>query len=158
VVIDGFDGFFKFIVMLQGWVFPTKKLFRGRRNRRNDWFVPAEENSRNSIPNHSAEEKKARNSVLWNKNRSKLSEFRSKQFRGREIDLKFRSVGKKEANSQNSVRKHASDKSTLSILFAGAGFFVKPIFSCHSVPFRALELTHPYLGMPRDDHFHPRNN
>ncbi len=61
-----------------------KKLFRGRRNRRNNWFVPSEfrlfrgtENSRNSVPNRSAENKNARNSVPWNKNWSKLSEFHS---------------------------------------------------------------------------------
>jgi hypothetical protein len=32
----------------------------------------------NSVPNHSAEEKTTRNSFPWNKNKSKLSEFRSK--------------------------------------------------------------------------------
>ncbi len=37
-----------------------------------------EVNSRNSVPNHSAEEKNAQNSVSWNKKRSKLSEFLSK--------------------------------------------------------------------------------
>ncbi len=63
-----------------GWQILTKKLFRGRRNRRNNWFVPAEfrlfrgtENSRNSVPNRSAEEKNDRNSVPWNKIRSKCS-------------------------------------------------------------------------------------
>jgi hypothetical protein len=39
-----------------------------------------EENPWNSVPNHSAEEKNVRNSVPWNKNRSKLSEFRSEAF------------------------------------------------------------------------------
>jgi hypothetical protein len=79
-----------------------KKLFRGRRNRRNNWFVPAElrlfrgtENSRNSVPNHSAEEKNARNSFLWNKNRNNLSEFRSKPFRGRENNSEFHSMEQK---------------------------------------------------------------
>jgi hypothetical protein len=86
----------------QGYVFPTKKLFRGRRNRRNNWFVPAEfrlfrgtEISRNSIPNHSAEEKNARNFVLWNKNRSKVSEFRYETLRRKENNLEFRSVEQK---------------------------------------------------------------
>jgi hypothetical protein len=37
-------------------------------------------NTWNSVPNHSAEEKTSRNSMLWNKNKSKLSEFRSKAF------------------------------------------------------------------------------
>ena len=68
----------------QGWQFPTKMFFRGRRNRRNSCLVPVDfrlfhrtENSRNSVPNRSAEEKNARISVPWNKNRSKLLEFRS---------------------------------------------------------------------------------
>ncbi len=82
-----------------------KKQFRGRRNRRNKWLVQTEflqfrgtKNSRNSVPNNSAEEKNARNSgpetkivansrnssteekttqnsSPWNKNRSKLSKF-----------------------------------------------------------------------------------
>ncbi len=34
-----------------------------------------EANSRNSVPNHSAEEKTTQNSVPWNKNRSKLKHF-----------------------------------------------------------------------------------
>ncbi len=41
------------------------------------------ENSRNSVPNYAAEEKKAKNCVPWNKNITKLSELRSKPFRGR---------------------------------------------------------------------------
>jgi hypothetical protein len=43
-----------------------------------------EASSRNFLPNSSAEEKTTRNSVPWTKNRSKLSEFRSEPFRGRE--------------------------------------------------------------------------
>ena len=43
-----------------------------------------EEYSQNSLPNPSAEEKTTRNSVPWKKYRSKLSEFRSEPFRGRE--------------------------------------------------------------------------
>jgi hypothetical protein len=39
-----------------------------------------EANPRNSVPNHSTEEKNVRNSVPWNKNRSKLLEFRSEAF------------------------------------------------------------------------------
>jgi hypothetical protein len=85
-----------------GLAFPIKKLFRVRRNRRNNWFVPTEfrlfrgtENSRNAVPNHSPEEKKLRNSVPWNKIKSKLSEFRSKPFSGRETNSKFRSWNKK---------------------------------------------------------------
>ncbi len=81
---------------VQGWQFPTKKLFRVRRNRRNNWFVPAEIRS--------AEEKNARNSVPWSKNRSKLSEFRSEAFRGTE-------------NSRNSIPNCSTEKKNVGILF-----------------------------------------
>jgi hypothetical protein len=55
--------------------FRQKKLFRGRLYRRNNYcLVTAEfrlfrgtEKSRNSVPNRSAQEKNARNSVPWNK-------------------------------------------------------------------------------------------
>jgi hypothetical protein len=74
-----------------GWQFLTKMFFRGRRNRRNSCLVPVDfrlfhrtENSRNSVPNHSTEEKTTRNSVPWNKNRRKHLEFCSEPFRGRE--------------------------------------------------------------------------
>ncbi len=50
------------------------------------------ENPRNSVSNPSAEEKTNRNSVLLNKNRSKLSEFPSENFSGREYNSEFRSV------------------------------------------------------------------
>jgi hypothetical protein len=39
--------------------------------------------------------------------------------------------------------KHVFDKRMLSILFAGAGFFVTLIYSCHFLPFRASESTLP---------------
>jgi hypothetical protein len=54
-----------------------------------------ESNSRNSVPNHSPQEKNARNSVPWNKNRSKLSELHSEPFRVRENNSKFRSMEQK---------------------------------------------------------------
>jgi hypothetical protein len=44
--------------------------------------VPRNRNSRNSVPNPSAEETTSRNSVPWNRNRSKLSEFPSEPFSG----------------------------------------------------------------------------
>ncbi len=85
-----------------GWQFPTKKLLRLRWNRRNNWFTPAEfqlfrgtENSRNSTLNRSAEEENARNSVPWDKIRSKHSEFRSEPYRERENNSEFRSVEQK---------------------------------------------------------------
>ncbi len=59
-----------------------------------------EANSRNSVPNHSAEEN--------------------------QLGIPFRGT-EKEANSRNPFPKHISDKNTLPILFAEAGFFVKPI-------------------------------
>ncbi len=46
--------------------------------------VPRNRISRNSVPNPSAEEKTSRNSVPRNRNRSKLSEFPSEHFSGRE--------------------------------------------------------------------------
>jgi hypothetical protein len=94
-----------------GLAISDKKLFRGRRNRRNNWLLPAEflllrgpENSQNSVPNHSAEEKNARNSLPWNKNRSKLLEFRFESYCGRENNSDFRSLEQKQ-------------KQTLGILF-----------------------------------------
>jgi hypothetical protein len=50
--------------------------------------------AQNSIPNHSAEKKTTRDSVPWYKNRSKLSEFCSEPFHGRENNLEFHSVEK----------------------------------------------------------------
>ncbi len=46
--------------------------------------VPRNRNFQYSVPNPSAEEKTTRNSVPWNKNRSKFSEFPSEPFSGRE--------------------------------------------------------------------------
>jgi hypothetical protein len=54
-----------------------------------------EANSRNSVLNHSAEEKTTRNSVSWNKNRSKHLEFCSEPFRGGENNSEFRYVEQK---------------------------------------------------------------
>jgi hypothetical protein len=94
----------------------SDKKFRGRRNRRNNWFVPAEfwlfrgtDKSRNSVPNHSVEEKNAQNSVQCNEKRSNFSEFGSEPFRGREKCSEFRTVELKiEANYGNSVPKHSA--------------------------------------------------
>jgi hypothetical protein len=99
------------------------------------------ENSRNSIPNLSVEEKTIRNSVRWNKNTV-------------------------EANFRNFVPKHFADENMLSVLFAGTRnfrfkslsqneaaenftnsvrkdeflrCFVKLFFSRNSAPFRASE-------------------
>jgi hypothetical protein len=52
-------------------------------------------NSRNSILNHSVEEKTTRNSVPWNKNRSKHLELCSEPFRGRKNNSEFRSEEQK---------------------------------------------------------------
>ncbi len=54
--------------------------------------VPRNRNSRNSVPNPSAEEKTVRNSVPLNKNTSKISELPSEPFSGRENNSEFRSV------------------------------------------------------------------
>ncbi len=76
-----------------------KKIFRRRRNKRNEWFVPTElqlfhgtENSWNFVPNQSAKEKNAQNSVPSNKSRCKLAEIRFEPFRGRENNSEFRSL------------------------------------------------------------------
>ncbi len=50
-----------------------------------------EANARNSVLNHSAEEKTTRNSVWWNKNVIKHLEFCSEPFRGRDNDSEYRS-------------------------------------------------------------------
>jgi hypothetical protein len=63
-----------------------------------------EANSRNSILNHSAEEKNARNSVPCNKNRSKLSEFHSEPIRGRENNSELHSVEQKQKQTHRFVR------------------------------------------------------
>jgi hypothetical protein len=147
--------------------FPTKKLFRGRRNRGNNWFAPAEsgcsgEQKTLGIPFRTIPQrrKNARNSVPWNKNRSKLSEFRSEPFRGTENS--WNSVpnsSTEEKNARNYIRKHVSDKNMLSILFAGAGFFVKLIFfiTFSSISILGIDSS-VNLGMLRNEHFLPRNN
>jgi hypothetical protein len=65
--------------------FPSEH-FSGRENSSEFLSVDKkiEEYSHNSLPNPSAEEKTARNSVPGKKYKSKLSEFRSEPFRGRE--------------------------------------------------------------------------
>ncbi len=85
------------------------------------------------------------NPVPWNKNRSKLSEFRSKPFHGRETCSKFRSeacLGQKQAVNY----------------VCWSRIFVKPIIflSFRSIPSFGIESS-VKLGMPRNDHFLPRN-
>ena len=59
----------------------------------------------------SSEEKKTRNSVPLNKNRSKLSEFPSERFSGREKNSEFRSVAlKKEEYSRNSLPNPSAEE------------------------------------------------
>ncbi len=62
-----------------------------------------EANSRNSVRNPSAEEKTTRNSILWKKNKSKLSECRSEPFRKRENNSEQNGGVE---NFKNSVRKN----------------------------------------------------
>jgi hypothetical protein len=131
-----------------GLAISDKKLFHRRRN---NWFVPAEfwlfretENSPNYVPNRSA----------WNKIRCKRSEICSEPFRERENNSEFRSVEQKieantwnsvpnhsaeETTTQNFIPKHVSEENMLSILFDGAGVFVKLIFFMPFPPFRASE-------------------
>jgi hypothetical protein len=54
-----------------------------------------EANSGNSVLNHSAEEKTTGSSIPWNKYISKLLEFCSEPFCGRENNSAFRSVEQK---------------------------------------------------------------
>jgi hypothetical protein len=120
-----------------------KKIIPRKTELTDNWFVPAEfrlflgtENSWNSVQNHSAEEKNVWNSVTWNKieaNSRNSVPYNSAEENQRRIP--FRGTVK-EANSRNSVPKHILDKNTLSILFAEAGFFGKPILfvSFSSVP------------------------
>jgi hypothetical protein len=88
-----------------------------------------EANSRNSVLNHSAEEKTTQNFVPWNKNTSNHLEFCSEPIlrKRKQLGILFRGT-KLEENSRNSVPKHASDKNMLTILYAGPGFFVKVFF------------------------------
>jgi hypothetical protein len=86
--------------------------------------VPRNRNSRNSVPNPSAEEKTTRNSVPWSKNRSKVSGFRSESFRERansrnslpwkreRLGIPFRGA-KTGANSRNSVPNHSAEEKTI---------------------------------------------
>jgi hypothetical protein len=115
------------------------------------------ENSRNYVPNRSAVETNAWNSVPWNKKSCKLSEFGSGPSaeqktlgissptvpqRRKMLEILFR--GKKiEENSWNSVPEHVSDRNMPSILFAGAGFFVKLIFFMLFSSIQSPELTLP---------------
>ncbi len=109
--------------------------------------------SRNSVPNRSAEEKNTLNSLPWNKIRCKRSEFRPEPFRGREYNSEFRSLEQhiskylefcsEPFHGRDNYSEFRSEaclgRNMLSILFAGAGFFVKLIMSCHFLPFRASE-------------------
>ncbi len=81
------------------WFVPTEfRMFHGTENSQNSGpnhsevkkmlgilyrGTEIEANSRNSFRNHSVEEETTRNSIPW-KNTSKLSEFRSEPFHGRE--------------------------------------------------------------------------
>jgi hypothetical protein len=69
------------------------------------------------------------------------------------LEIPFRGK-KKKANSRKSIPEHVSDKNKLSILFAGAGFFVKLIFFMpfSSIPSQGIDSS-VNLGMPRNEHF-----
>jgi hypothetical protein len=88
--------------------FPSKH-FSGREN--NTEFLSVntkiEEYSQNSLPNPSAEEKTTRNFIPWKKYRSKLSEFRSEPFCGRETCSTQNSAAQ---NFNNSVRCQSSHR------------------------------------------------
>jgi hypothetical protein len=95
-------GFFKKLTKSaktykEGWQLPTKKLFRGRRNRRNNWFVPAEFR-------RSAEQKTLE------------IPFRTVQQRRRMLGILYPGT-KIEENSRISVLNHSADQKTLRIPF-----------------------------------------
>jgi hypothetical protein len=103
-------------------------------------------NARNSVLNHSAEENTTRNSVPWNKNISKYLEFCSEPFRGRDNYSEFRSeacLG----------RKHAVNSVCWSRIFCKTNFVVP----FPSVPSFGIDSSVNF-GMPRNEHFLPRNN
>jgi hypothetical protein len=89
-----------------------------------------EANSRNFDSNHSTADKPTRNSVPWNKKRSKLSEFRSEACIG---------------------QKHAGNSVCWSRIFCI--FFM----SFRSVPSFGIDSS-ANLGMPGNGHFLPRDN
>jgi hypothetical protein len=90
---------------------------------------------------------------------SKLSEFRSAPLRGSEINSKYFPWNKKRRKLSEFRPKHVFDEKMLSILFAGARFFVPLIFfmTFPSVPGLGIDSS-GNLGMPRKEHFLPRNN
>jgi hypothetical protein len=60
-----------------------------------------------------AEERTDRNSVLWNKNRSKRSKFCFGEFCGKENSLKFRSVGQKRGKLSEFFPEHFAEEKIL---------------------------------------------
>jgi hypothetical protein len=69
-------------------------------------FLGSAEQKTLGIPNRSAEEKNARNSVAWNKKRRKLLDFCSEPFCESE-------------NSQNSIPNRSAEEKMLGITFLG---------------------------------------
>jgi hypothetical protein len=116
-----------------------------------------EANSRNSVPNHSVEEK----TTLWNKNRNKLLEFfpiisaeenmLSVLFAGTEnvcfvsLSQNVAAENKKKVLEQTTFEVWKNNFVKLFLLFCKTNFFR------NSVPFRSRELTLPWtsecLGM-----------
>jgi hypothetical protein len=101
--------------------------------------VPRNKNPRNSVPNPSAEEKTTRNSVLLSKNRSKLSEFPSAHFSGRENNSEFLFPWKKrEAYSRNSFSNPSAKEKTTRISVPWNKYRSK-LSEFRSEPFRGRE-------------------
>jgi hypothetical protein len=90
------DGIDETILVRSGGILAAFRLFRGT------------EISRNSVPNHSVEEKNAWNSVQWNKNRSRLLEFRGRE---KMLGIPF-GITKIEANSRDSVPNPSAEEKT----------------------------------------------
>ncbi len=124
------------------------------------------------MPNRSAEEKNARNSVPWNKIISKRSEVRSEPIRGRENNTELRSMEQKYKQTLGILfRTIPWKRQQLGIPFQSMSRtktccqfclleqdFCKTNFcSCYFLSFRGIDFSVNF-GMPWNEHFLPRNN
>jgi hypothetical protein len=135
-----------------GLAISNKKLFCGRRNRRNKWLVPADsgcsaEQKTFGILFRTVPQRRKMLGILFRtiprKRKTRNSVF-VEQKKKQTLGILFRTIPRKrkqlgipcrgtkiEENPQNTVPKFVSDENMLCILFAGAGYFKKLIFSCH---------------------------
>ncbi len=129
-----------------------KKIIQRKSELQNKWLFPTEfllfrgtENSRNSVSNPSAKEKTTRNSIPWNRNRSKFSEFLSESFRGRENNTEQNAAAAvyESTHFENSCRDRKNwfpPPWLKDILFNIKTVPLNFIFKRKSVPFRTSEM------------------